>query len=688
MYIVGVLAFTEDVLGDVTEIRQALERLGYTVYLEQMGYHLGPTEIGMFEEGSLLLRLGRCYNDTERCREIAETYVREGVDLILAMKTPSVQIALAASSESDLPIVFTHIADPVKDGLVANAKQPGGRVTGVQDILVTTTAERLALLQQVVPTPTVVHAFFNPDSNASRAEMESLTVTAGNIGIELRLHPAREPEEVRRELSSMHIHQDHALLRSSDPLFDPLSGLMGVTARENYIPYVAFHLEEMERSGALFSLDQRGVGSQAAKLVNRILKGENPAFMPVVEPERRILGVNLQAAQDLGLVVAAGIVERAQVVVHERERTTLGARLFLVLFFVAFSIVLTVAIAAQYDLRTLIIAGVAAIVFDALSLWIYLNWRIIRPIRELTVVAEKIGVGNLEVSIGEAGVEDEIGVLGRTFRRMRSNLKYSKTQLEQVNASLEQQILERTAAIRKLQEIQKELELANKRIIDADDNSRFLLTTYIHDEMLVPLDELNERARLSGDNLLADLARKVDLRLRKVRYDLSVPVIQDMRVELRRLLQETLPQIYPDARKVKLALNLSALNHVEEPEPACGVLLYRFVRGAASNVYRHAQAQHLWVKSEYDGKRLTLSVSDDGVGFDPTQVEQFIDQGHYFFHDIHIRARQLGGGLFLQSRPGEGAYLEIVVPIQTLVSSTDLKNGVPSGGKGNRRARR
>ena len=199
----------------------------------------------------------------------------------------------------------------------------------------------------------------------------------------------------------MHIHQDHALFRSADPLFDSLSGLMGVTARENYIPYVAFHLEEMERCGALFFLDQRGVGSQAAKMVNRILKGEDPAFMPVVEPERRILGVNLQAAQDLGLVVAAGIVERAQVVVHERERTTLGARLFLVLFFVAFSIVLTVAIAAQYDLRTLIIAGVASIVFDALSLWIYLNWRIIRPIPRINRGSRKDRSGKLGCQILE-----------------------------------------------------------------------------------------------------------------------------------------------------------------------------------------------------------------------------------------------------------------------------------------------
>ena len=393
MYIVGVLAFTEDVLGDVAEIRMTLERLGHTVHMEQMGYQLGPAEIGMFEDNSLLLRLGRCYGDTERCREIAETFVQEGVDLILAMKTPSVQAALAASPGNGVPIVFTHIADPVGEGFVTNDEKNGGRVTGVRDILETTAQERLDLLQQLVPAPTVVHAFFNPDLSASRSEAENLTASAERMGVSLRLHSTKETEEVKRELSSMQINQDHALLRSADPLFDSLSGLMGATARENYIPYVGFHLEEIERCGALFVLDQRGIGLRAAQLVDRILRGESPAFIPVVEPERRILGVNLQAAQDLGLVVAAGVLERAQVVVHERERTTLGARLILVLFIVAFSTIATVSVAAQYGVRPLIIAGAVSMIFDTLSLWFYLNWRIIRPIHKLTLATEKIGVG-------------------------------------------------------------------------------------------------------------------------------------------------------------------------------------------------------------------------------------------------------------------------------------------------------
>lgn len=688
MYVVGVLAFSEDVMGDVTEIRLSLERLGYTAHLEQMGYNLRSNEIGMFEDDSLLFQLGRCYSNTERCREIAETFVRQGVDLILAMKTPAVEMAVAASEDTGIPIIFTHVNHLEMARFISDAEKPGGRISGVRDISQGVTEERLALFQQVVPAPTIVHAFYNPGLPDSKEEAQALIRSAESLNIQLSLHPYQDVEDVRRELIIMRIHQDYALLCTSDPILGKVSGLMGATAREKYIPYAGMRLEEMERCGALFTLDQRGIGSQAALLIHRVIKGEDPGMIPVVEPERRVLGVNLQAAQDLGLVVAPSVLERAQAVVHERERTSLGARLFLVLFLVAFSLVLTVSIASQYGGRTLILAGMMAVVVDALTLWVYLNHHIIRPIRELTMAAEKIGVGNLDVEIGEVHVEDEIGVLGRAFRRMRSNIKYSQTELERVNANLEEQIKEKTEALQRMQDLQQEIELSNRRIIDADDNSRFALTTYIHDEILVPLDELNARARACGDKTMADLAIQVDRRLRRVRFDLSVPIIQDMRVELRRLLQEILPQVYPEARRVRLSLDLAALNWVEDLEPACSMLLYRFVQGAASNAFRHAQAQRLWVKAFCEDGRLNLRVSDDGIGFNPQQIDQYISLGHYFFHDIHIRARQLGGELRIQSEPGKGTLLEITIPVMKAGLSPDSKEGIPPGGKGYIRKRR
>jgi putative tryptophan/tyrosine transport system substrate-binding protein len=663
MFIIGIIAYTEDVLGDVTEVRMSLERLGFTVHLEQMGYSQHPVVNGMFEEESLLLWLGRCYHDDNRCREIAEAFVQAGVDLILAMKSPALKAALVASEGTNLPVIFTHISDPIVEGVIPDQNGVEARVTGVKDIWLKCAEERLFMLNQIVPTPNVIHIFYNPVSPTSNKEVELLKGVADGIKIELSLHPAQKAEEVRNELSKILIYQDHALMRTADPLFDSVSGLLGATAHEKYIPYVGLHIEEMERCGALFVLDQRGIGSQAAWLVKRILEGENPGRIPAIEPERRIFGVNLQSSLDLGLVVAPVLLQKAQVIIHERERTSLGARLLLGVSLVMIAIISAALIAAYYGISYLIDVGGIAIVFSALFIWFYLNQHIIRPIRKLTLVAEKIGAGDLDVEIGEARVEDEIGVLSRTFRRMRSNLKYSQTELERLNINLKQQIFEQTATLRQVQEMQQELKLANRRLVEADDCSRFALTTYIHDEILIPLGDLKARAYTNSDLTLVELANQVDQSLRRVRFDLSVPILHDMRVELRRLLQEILPTIYPESQKVKLSINLTAIQPSSELDSASSVLFYRFIRGAVSNVYKHAQANHIWVKSSHDNGLLSLSVSDDGIGFDLDQIDQFVQQGHYFFHDIHIRVQQLGGQLKITSQPGYGTTLEISIPV-------------------------
>ena len=451
------------------------------------------------------------------------------------------------------------------------------------------------------------------------------------------------------------------MFRTADPIFDQVSGLLGATAHEKYIPYIGVRLEEMERSGALFVLDQRGVGLQAARLAKRLIEGEHPSQIPITEPDRRVLGVNLPSALDLGLVIAPALLQQAQVVVQERERTTLSARLFSILFVVLFSTVLAAAIAAYYGLSYLIYVGGISILLSALIIFLYLNRHIIHPIRKLTLAAEKIGAGNLDVEIGEARVEDEIGVLGRTFRRMRSNLKYSQTELERLNRNLEQRIFEQTATLRQLKETQQELELVNRRLVEADDCSRFALTTYIHDEVLIPLGEMKAKAHASNDWELAELAAQVDQSIRRVRFDLSVPILHDMRVELRRLLQETLPIIFPEAKNVKLIINLTAIQPSVELDAAISVLFYRFIRGAVSNAYRHAQARHIWVKSSKNDGALSLSVSDDGIGFELRLIDQYIQQGHYFFHDIQIRAQQLGGRLKIATQPGNGTTLEVSI---------------------------
>jgi putative ABC transport system substrate-binding protein len=685
MHVVGVLAFAEHVLADVTEFRLALDRQGYFVHLEQMGYDLHSKQIGYFEEGGLLLWLGRCYGNRGRCFEIAERYVEADVDVILAMTTPAVEVALSASDGAGIPVVFTHVTDPMAEGLVSDLVRPGGRVTGVRNMWMETLEERLALIQQAVPTPTTIHAFYNPSLPTADAESMALHCAADELGLELVLHEASDGDEIKRALASLRTSPDHAIFRLSDPTTAPMTGLLGAVAHEQYIPYIGLTLDELEQCGALFALDQRGIGSQAAILVERILKGADPATIPVAEPEKRVLGVNLQAAQDLGLVVSPTLLEQAQLVIPARERTFLGARLLLILVLTSLFLNLVQVIAARYGFLYSMAMALAATLVLAFSLWFYINRHIIHPIRELTIVAEKIGAGDLDVKMGEVKVEDEIGVLARAFRRMRSNLKKSYAELGKLANSLEQRVEERTAAYRALQQIQRELELANRRIIEADDSARFALTTYIHDEILGLLDELTAKACDLDNATIANLVSEVEQRMRRLRFDLSAPIIQDMRVELRRLIQETLPQIYPVARQVRLSLNLSAFDQVLEMEPSHSFLLYRFTSGAVSNVYRHARASHIMVEAATDDGQLVLRVADDGRGFDPAKIECFVRDGHYFFHDISIRVRQLGGTFRVDSKSGAGTTLEIAVPVQRNDEHNNLELARDRGNTAHRR---
>jgi putative ABC transport system substrate-binding protein len=682
MRTLGILAYDDSVLGDVTELRLTFERLGYTVHLEQLGRNLHSTEFGYFEEDSLLIWLGRCYNDSLRCQEIAAKYAQSGIDLIVAMKAPAVQAALDATADTSTPVVFSNVCDPVLEGLSVNSSGEGERLTGVCDSWLELSCERLLLLGRVVPSPIAIHILSDLTVPTQSAEVQQLSVTAKKLGMELIVHAVQDPEQAMRELKSLHASSDHALFRTADPSFASLSAVMGATAREKYIPYIGVNTEEMERCSALFTLDQRGTAYQAAILVDRILNGENPADLPFEVPERRVLGVNLQAAMDLGLVVSPALLEKAQVIIPERERTSLGGRLLLVLFTSSLLIGLIGAASAINPKPSQIAASLGATALVAFGLWVYLQWRIIHPLRRLTTAVEKINLANLDVEIGESHLEDEIGVLGRAFRRMRSNLKYSYSELEKLTNSLQQQIEERIEAYQALQQTQQELETASRRIIEADDSSRFALTTYIHDEVLVLLDELITKTRQYHSSEVEELALSVDQHIRRVRFDLSVPIIQDMEVELRRLLQEILPQFFPQSSHVKLSIDLSGLKTCHDLEPACSVLLYRFVNGAVSNVYRHASANSVSVNTIFSQGMLSVKVCDDGVGFNPATLESYIGDGHYFFHDIAVRSRQLGGSFKVEAEAGKGACLEVIVPVDR-----DPHRKVNPGGKGNKRKR-
>ena len=666
MYKIGVVAFTEQVLKVVTELELALNLANHPVHIEQMRGKPQSTQLVDFyyEENAILLWLCRCYGDEERCRDALECFVNARVDIIITMTPKPFEQALNLFSDSEIPILFTHVERSQFNELISSNAQPKCVITGVYDSWADMVEERLVLLTEVVPPPKTVHTFFYPHSSCAKNELEMVRTACVTLGLELIPHTIHTAEEVKEVLASLQTRPDDAIFRLSESMLDSLTGLIGAIAHEHYIPYMGKSSDELERCGSLFALEPEGIGKHVCLLVDSILTGADPANIPPVEPKTRTLSINLQAAQDLGLIVSPAVIKRAQVIIPAKERKSLGSRLRTILL-PASLIISIIALAASYwgvlPLFGLTLFSTAAL---AISLNVYLNRNIIRPLNTLSLAAEKIGAGELNTPIIEVKVEDEVSALARALRRMKSNLSNSYIELEALTHNLEIRVDELTEANRALRQAQHDLEIAGRRIIEAEDNSRFTLTTFIHDEILGPLDELSARSLELNDSHIQQLSRDLESRLRRLRFDLSVPILQDLGVELRRLIQETLPMIYPDAHLVKMELDLEALDQVPVIEPASVFLLYRFVHGAVSNVYRHSKADKIKVIADCTHDKLSLCVMDNGQGFNMNDLDLFIRNGHYFFHDIQIRSRQLKGEFKVEAHQKAGTVMKVTVPIK------------------------
>jgi ABC-type uncharacterized transport system substrate-binding protein/HAMP domain-containing protein len=667
MYIIGVLSFYEETIDEVRELEEELNQSGYAVHLEQMGFNTQSPEIGDFyyEEEAIILWLCRCYGDADRCNVAVNSFIETGVNIIVAMNRKALDIALLKTDGLNIPIIFSHVTREQKTKNKFEQLRKLGIVTGVWDVWLEIAVERMSLLTEVVPPPTAVHAFYNPETPAVMAEVNILREASSDLNLDLILHEVSDTQDVKRKVASLQTNQNHAFFRLADPTTSQSASFMGAIAHEQYIPYIGLTVDELERCGALFALEAEGTGILIAKMIARILRGESPSTIQFRQPSQKLLGVNLQSAQELRLIVSPAVLSRAHIKIPAQESTQLGTQFIRVFIFylVALSVIILVAHRLEYPFLLGLI-GSLTLIF-ALWMGLLLTRRVFVPIRALAIAAEKVGSGELNTPVKDTFYEnDEIATLARSLQRMKNNLLRTYADLDQVNKTLKQRVEELVESDKALREAQAELKLANSRIIEADNSSRFSLTTYIHDEILGPIDELSVIASEEHNIDLTNIAQDLEDRVRRVRYDLSVPILKDVGIELRRLIQETLPQIFPNSQDVELSLNLSAFDDSPELESAASFLAYRFIRGAVSNVYRHAKANNIYIEAVKNDGNISMRVSDDGDGFDTSNIDTYIRNGHYFFHDIQIRTNQLRGNFRVRSELGKGTALELVLPVQ------------------------
>ena len=271
----------------------------------------GLAEVGYVEGSNVLIEYRWANGHYDRLPELAADLVRRRVTVIAACGSSAPGLAAKAAT-STIPIVFQTGADPVADGLVVSMNRPGGNVTGVSRMSLAIDPKRLELLHEAVPKATVIGCLINPTSPRAEGQIQQLQVSARSLGLTLAIGRASSENELESAFAAMMKGGATALFVTSDPVYTAFQGQIALWAVRHAMPTM-FATRAAVTTGGLMSYDSSTIDSwrQVGAYVGHVLKGEKPANLPVLQPTRFELVVNLKVAKVLGLSIPEAYLLRA-----------------------------------------------------------------------------------------------------------------------------------------------------------------------------------------------------------------------------------------------------------------------------------------------------------------------------------------------------------------------------------------
>lgn len=298
---IGVLmAFAEndlDAQANITAFRQALQKLGWT------------------DSGNVHIDYRWGAGDPERIRAYAIELVGLKPDVILAVSALVLQPLLQEARS--IPIVFTQIGDPVGSGFVASMPHPGGNITGFTPAEFSMQGKKLEILKEVAPRVTRVAVLLNPEQIPQAGMWRAIEDVAPTFRVQLTAAAVRDPAEIERAIDIFARESNGGLIVLPSGLTIVHRGLIIALAARHRLPAV-YQYRQFVTDGGLMSYgnDLADQYRQAASYVDRILRGEKPGDLPVQQPTKFELVINLRTAKALGLTVPPTLLDRADEVIE------------------------------------------------------------------------------------------------------------------------------------------------------------------------------------------------------------------------------------------------------------------------------------------------------------------------------------------------------------------------------------
>ena len=235
--------------------------------------------------------------------------------MIFADDVPALRAAKAATAT--VPIAFLIDRDPVAAGYVASLNRPGGNISGVTVLSNRIGSKRVGLLRELLPRAAAIAMLANPDNPNAAAEMEDAEVAARALGLDLHVLPATTDRDIDEAFVALAKRRAEALIVATDPLFHARRDQIIALATSHAMPAI-YSVRDFPTSGGLISYGASITDSfrQAGFYAGRILKGTRPGDLPVLQPTRFELVINLRTAKALGLDVPPTLIAHADEVVE------------------------------------------------------------------------------------------------------------------------------------------------------------------------------------------------------------------------------------------------------------------------------------------------------------------------------------------------------------------------------------
>ena len=293
-------------------------RIGYLRFIEFPAYDAafrkGLSELGYIEQENIQVEYRFAGGSLERLAEFAAELVSLKVDVIVAGSTQSIDAARRATKT--IPIVFPVTFDPVESGFVDSLARPGGNLTGLSTVNPDAAAKRVELLKEVLPGISRLAVLRNPTNSGSQFPLKETEAGAKQLGLRLQTLEARSSEELEGSFRLATSERAGALIVIIDALFNAQQQRITDLAIKHRLPTMFDNAQYVEAGGLIsYGANLSDLFRRAAIYVHKILKGAKPGDLPVEQPNKFDLVINLKTAKQIGLTIPPNVLARADKVI-------------------------------------------------------------------------------------------------------------------------------------------------------------------------------------------------------------------------------------------------------------------------------------------------------------------------------------------------------------------------------------